>query len=70
VKAALAAGATRFLQESFAVYPDPGGDEWIDERAPVRPARYNGGVTDAGATAEHLTRRAPTLVNELSNHVR
>jgi nucleoside-diphosphate-sugar epimerase len=54
MKAALAAGATRFIQESFAVYPDQ-GEEWIDERAPVRPARYNRGVIDAEAAAEQFT---------------
>jgi nucleoside-diphosphate-sugar epimerase len=53
VDAALAAGVKRFVQESFApIYVD-GGDGWIDESAPVRPARYNRTVLDA----EHAARR-------------
>ena len=37
VDAALAVGATRFIQESFAlVYPDR-GDNWIDESTPIQP---------------------------------
>ncbi len=56
VEAALAAGAERFLQESFApIYPDM-GDEWIDETAPVRPARYNRSVLDAEAAPERFAR--------------
>ena len=55
VDAAIAGGATRFIQESFApIYADR-GDEWIDERAPVRPARYNRSVLDAEAAAERFT---------------
>src|SRR5437762_6331749 len=62
MNAALAGGATRFIQESFApIYPDQ-GEEWIDERAPVRPARYNRGVIDAEAAAEHFTRSGGTGV--------
>ena len=57
MKAALVGGARRFIRESFApIYPDQ-GEEWIDERAPVRPARYNRGVIDAEVAAEHFTRR-------------
>jgi nucleoside-diphosphate-sugar epimerase len=55
MEAALAGGAKRFIQESFApIYPDR-GEEWIDESAPVRPARYNRGVIDAEAAAERFT---------------
>jgi nucleoside-diphosphate-sugar epimerase len=52
VDAALAGGAERFIQESFApIYPDC-GDEWIDEDTPVRPTRYNRTAVDAeSATA-------------------
>ncbi|MFL6261677.1 MAG: NAD-dependent epimerase/dehydratase family protein [Thermoanaerobaculia bacterium] len=40
-EAARAAGAGRFIQESFApIYPDR-GDAWITEETPVRPVRYN-----------------------------
>jgi nucleoside-diphosphate-sugar epimerase len=60
MKAALAGGATRFIQESFApIYPDQ-GEEWIDERAPVRPGRYNRGVIDAEGAAGHFTRSGGT----------
>lgn len=56
VDAALAAGVGRFIQESFApIYAD-GGDRWLDESAPVRPARYNRTVLDAEASAERFTR--------------
>lgn len=47
VEAATALGVSRFIQESFApIYAD-GGDAWLDEGAPVRPARYNRTVLDA-----------------------
>jgi nucleoside-diphosphate-sugar epimerase len=56
VEAAVAGGARRFVQESFApIYPDR-GDAWIDESTPVRPARYNRSVVDAEAAAERFTR--------------
>ena len=56
VEAALAGGAERFIQESFApIYPDR-GDAWIDERTPVRPARYNRSVLEAEAAAERFAR--------------
>lgn len=51
VDAALAAGAARFVQESFApMYPDR-GDQWIDEQVPPRPARYNRSTVDAERSA-------------------
>ena len=54
--AALAAGAGRFVQESFApVYPDS-GDRWIDEATPIRPAQYNRSVADAEAAAGRFAR--------------
>ena len=55
--AALAAGATRFVQESFApVYAD-GGADWLDERAPVRVVRYNRTVLDAERSAASVAER-------------
>lgn len=55
VDAAIAAGASRFIQESFApVYPDR-GDAWIDEDTPIAPTRYNRTVTDAEASARRFT---------------
>lgn len=54
-EAASAAGAQRFIQESFAaVYPDR-GDQWIDETVPIDPARYVETVRDAESAAEHFT---------------
>lgn len=51
VDAARAGGVSRFVQESFApVYAD-GGDAWVDEGAPQRPARYNRTVLDAERAA-------------------
>lgn len=58
--AATVADAGWFIQESFApVYVD-GGDEWIDERGPIRPARYNRSVIDAEQSAERFTQRGGT----------
>jgi 2-alkyl-3-oxoalkanoate reductase len=55
VDAAIAGGARRFVQESFApIYPDS-GDAWIDEATPVRPARYNRSVLDAESAAERFS---------------
>ncbi len=49
VEAALAGGASRFIQESFApVYPDRGA-QWIDEATPIAPVKYNRTVADAEA---------------------
>ncbi|HEY7119654.1 MAG TPA: NAD(P)-dependent oxidoreductase [Tepidisphaeraceae bacterium] len=53
--AAIADGARRFVQESFApVYPDR-GDAWIDETTPIAPVRYNRTVADAEAAAERFS---------------
>lgn len=55
VEAALTSGVTRVIQESFApIYRDAGGD-WIDERWPVQPVRYNRSVLDAEASARRFT---------------
>jgi nucleoside-diphosphate-sugar epimerase len=54
-EAALAGGAQRLIQESFApVYPDR-GERWIDERVPIAPERYNRTVADAERAAERFT---------------
>jgi len=54
VDAALAVGATRFIQESFApIYPDS-GDAWIDESVPLRPVRYNRTILDAEVSARRF----------------
>ncbi|MGH9194443.1 MAG: NAD-dependent epimerase/dehydratase family protein [Acidimicrobiia bacterium] len=53
VDGALAEGAGRYLQESFApIYPDRGAG-WIDEGAQVAPAQYVQSVLEA----EHQTER-------------
>jgi nucleoside-diphosphate-sugar epimerase len=55
VDAALAAGATRYVQESFApTYPDR-GDAWIDEDVPLEPAPYARTVLDAETQARRFT---------------
>lgn len=55
VGAAIAAGAGRFIQESFApIYPDRGA-EWVDESTPLSPVRYNRSVIDAEASAARFT---------------
>ena len=48
------AGATRFVQESFAPIYEDAGDRWIDESFPVRPARYNRTTLDAERSAERF----------------
>jgi nucleoside-diphosphate-sugar epimerase len=51
VDSCIAAGVSRFIQESFApIYPDR-GDRWIDETTPIEPSRYNRTVVDAEAAA-------------------
>jgi nucleoside-diphosphate-sugar epimerase len=55
--AAIAGGARRYIQESFApIYPDC-GERWIDEQAPVQPAKYNRSVLDAEAAAARFTQQ-------------
>ena len=55
VDAAIATGARRFIQESFApVYPDS-GDAWIDEDTPIAPVRFNRSIIDAEASARRFT---------------
>jgi 2-alkyl-3-oxoalkanoate reductase len=53
--AAMAEGTVgRMIQESFApIYPDS-ASEWIDERSPVRPARYNRSTLDAESNAMRI----------------
>jgi nucleoside-diphosphate-sugar epimerase len=57
VNAALRAGVGQFIQESFAPVYQDGGDQWIDESWPIRPARYNRSVIDAEAAAASFTER-------------
>ena len=53
--AAIAVGVRRFVQESFAPIYEDGGDAWIDESWPVRPAPYNRSVLDAERSAARVT---------------
>jgi nucleoside-diphosphate-sugar epimerase len=55
--AALAGGASRYIQESFALIYRDSGDRWIDETAPVATARYNRAVLDAEAATDRFTQR-------------
>lgn len=60
VDAAIAGGASRFVQESFApVYPDR-GDRWIDESTPIAPVRYNRTVADSERSAARFTQSGRT----------
>jgi nucleoside-diphosphate-sugar epimerase len=53
-EAAIAAGAGRFIQESFApVYPGRGA-QWIEEDTPLAPARFNRSILDAERSAERF----------------
>ena len=54
-EAALEARARIFVQESFAPIYCDGGDQWVDESAPVEPASYNASVLDAERAAEQFT---------------
>ena len=53
--AARTGGVTRYVQESFAPIYEDAGDKWIDERSPVRAARYNRAVLDAEHAAQAFT---------------
>ena len=55
VQASLSAGVQRFIQESFAPIYEDGGDKWIDESWPLRPAPYNRTALDAEHSAVHFT---------------
>ena len=54
-RVALAAGVSRFIQESFAPVYEDGGARWIDEEWPQRPAPYNHTVLDAERSAAQFT---------------
>jgi nucleoside-diphosphate-sugar epimerase len=55
VTAAIEAGVTRFIQESFAPVYGDGGDRWIDETFPIEPVSYNRTVIDAERSAERFS---------------
>jgi nucleoside-diphosphate-sugar epimerase len=62
VDAALAGGAERLIQESFAPIYEDGRDRWIDEGWPLRPGRYNRSVLDAERSAARFTEAGRTGV--------
>lgn len=55
VDAAIEAGVRRFVQESFAPIYEDGGERWIDESWPLRPARTSKTVLDAEAAIARFT---------------
>jgi nucleoside-diphosphate-sugar epimerase len=55
VDAAIAAGATRFVQESFAPMYAGAGEDWIDEESPLDPAPHSRSTLDAEASAARFT---------------
>ena len=55
--ASMGAGVRRFMQESFAPIYEDGGDRWIDESWPVRPAPYNRSILDAERSAAQFSDR-------------
>lgn len=58
--AAIAAGAERFVQESFGLtYPD-GGSRWVDERVPLEPVGHTHTVLDAERAAARVTAEGRT----------
>jgi len=55
VDAALATGATRYIQESIAfMYPDS-GDAWVDENTPLEVPPYGESAVEAEAQAQRFT---------------
>jgi 2-alkyl-3-oxoalkanoate reductase len=57
VDAAIAGGAKRFIQESFAPVYAEGGEKWLDEKWPIHPTRYNRTVADAERSAARFTEK-------------
>ena len=62
VEGAIAGGVQRFIQESFAPIYQSAGADWVDERFPMRPARYNRSVLDAERAAERFSASGGTGV--------
>jgi nucleoside-diphosphate-sugar epimerase len=54
VDAAVAAGASRYVQESFAPMYAGAGENWIDEGAPLDPAPHSRSTLDAEASARRF----------------
>ena len=63
VDAALATGATRYVQEALAfIYEDRGDGQWVDEDAPVDGGTFNQGVHRAEQQAARFTAAGGTGV--------
>jgi nucleoside-diphosphate-sugar epimerase len=60
--AAVAAGAARFIQESFAPVYEDGGARWLDEQTRMRPAPYNRTVLAAERAADRMRQGGGTAV--------
>ncbi|MBW3620000.1 MAG: NAD(P)-dependent oxidoreductase, partial [Actinobacteria bacterium] len=63
VDAALAAGASRYVQESVGFLYADGDDRWIDESAPVDAVRPTGTALDAEAEASRFASQGGTGVS-------
>ena len=55
VDASLAAGATRYVQESIALNYPSRGDAWIGEETPLEPMAQGRSAVDAEAAAQRVT---------------
>jgi nucleoside-diphosphate-sugar epimerase len=58
VDAAIAAGASRFVQESITFIYEDGADRWLDERTPIEPVNLDS-TTVAEAAAARFTASGP-----------
>ena len=54
-KIAIQEGVQTYIQESFAPVYEDAGDNWIDETAVAKPARYNRSMLDAEAATQNFT---------------
>jgi nucleoside-diphosphate-sugar epimerase len=60
VDAAIAAGASRYVEESVTFLYAGGGDRWLDEESPVEPTPITSSALDAEANARRLTEAGRT----------
>jgi nucleoside-diphosphate-sugar epimerase len=56
------AGASRYIQESFAPMYASAGEQWIDEDSPLDPAPHSRSTLDAEASARRFTEAGGTGV--------
>ena len=62
VDAAIAVGATRYVQESIAFIVADGGSEWLDEDSPLDTPSFTKSVLDAEGQAARFTEQGGTGV--------